>query len=79
MNISIPDPLKSCVEERVAGGEFGTPAEYVRDLIRQDREKRLERLEASLLQAMESKSFEVTPEELSQRSLVAILREKLAR
>ena len=38
LNISLPDPLKSYVEGRVASGDFGTPSEFVRNLIRQDKE-----------------------------------------
>lgn len=41
MNISLPETLKSFVDEQVNGRGFGTSSEYVRDLIRkdQDREK----------------------------------------
>lgn len=47
MNISLPDSLKSFVDERVAGGGFGTSSEYVRDLIRKDQDR--QRLRALLL------------------------------
>ena len=40
MNISFPDPLKAYVEDRVASSDFGTPSEFVRNLIRQDKEQR---------------------------------------
>jgi antitoxin ParD1/3/4 len=39
MNISLPDSLKSFVDEQVAGGGFGTSSEYVRELIRKDRDR----------------------------------------
>ena len=38
MNISLPDALKDCVEEQVKRG-YGTSSEYVRELIREDRER----------------------------------------
>jgi antitoxin ParD1/3/4 len=79
LNISLPDPLKSYVEGRVASGDYGTPSEFVRNLIRQDKEQRRARLETELLDALQSKEFVITPEELSGRTLVAVLREKLAR
>jgi antitoxin ParD1/3/4 len=79
LNVSLPDPLKAYVEERVASGDFGTPSEFVRNLIRQDKEQRRSRLESELLDALQTKEFAITPEELNVRSLVAILREKLAR
>ena len=37
MNISLPDPLKEYVKERVRGGEYSTPSDYVRELIRAER------------------------------------------
>jgi antitoxin ParD1/3/4 len=79
LNISLPDPLKAYVEEQVAAGDFGTPSEFVRSLIRDDKEKRRERLEADLIHALQTKEFMIAPEELRGRSLVAVLREKLAR
>jgi antitoxin ParD1/3/4 len=79
LNISLPDPLKAYVEERVASGDFGTPSEFVRNLIRQDKEQRRSRLEAELLDALQTRELAITPEELKGRSLVAVLREKLAR
>jgi len=39
MNISLPDTLKSYVDEQVTGGRFGTSSEYVRDLIRRDQDR----------------------------------------
>ncbi|MBK6999065.1 MAG: type II toxin-antitoxin system ParD family antitoxin [Rhodoferax sp.] len=36
MNISLPDTLKSFVDEQVAQRGYGTSSEYVRDLIRRD-------------------------------------------
>jgi antitoxin ParD1/3/4 len=45
MNISLPDALKSFVDEQVAGQGYGTVSEYVRELIRKDQDrKRLRRL-----------------------------------
>lgn len=45
MNVSLPDDLKSFVDERVDHGGFGSTSEYVRDLIRRDQDReRLRRL-----------------------------------
>ena len=79
LNISLPDPLKAYIEDRVASGDFGTPSEFVRNLIRQDKEQRRSRLETELLDALQTKEFVIAPEELNGRSLVAVLREKFAR
>jgi antitoxin ParD1/3/4 len=79
LNISLPDPLKAYVEAQVATGDFGTPSEFIRNLIRQDKELRRSRLEAELLDALQTKDLIIAPEELNGRTLVSILREKLAR
>ena len=39
MNISIPDNLKSFVDEQVSARGYGTSSEYVRELIRNDRDR----------------------------------------
>jgi antitoxin ParD1/3/4 len=79
LNISLPDPLKAYVEDRVATGDFGTPSEFIRSLIRQDKDLRRSRLESELLEALQSRELVVEPEELKGRSLVSVLREKLTR
>jgi antitoxin ParD1/3/4 len=79
LNISLPDPLKAYVEDRVASGDFGTPSEFIRNLIRQDKEQRRSRLETELLDALQTTEFAIAPDELNGRSLVSVLREKLGR
>ena len=39
MNISLPEHLRSFVDEQVSQGAYGTSSEYVRDLIRKDRDR----------------------------------------
>ena len=39
MNVSLPDELKVFVDERVVHDGYGSTSEYVRDLIRRDRER----------------------------------------
>ena len=39
MNISLPDTLKSFVDEQVSQRGFGTSSEYVRELIRKDQDR----------------------------------------
>jgi len=48
MNISLPDILKSFVDEQVATRHYGTSSEYIRELIRKDRD--LQQLRKSLLE-----------------------------
>ncbi len=39
MNVSLPDELKDFVDDRVDQSGYGSTSEYVRDLIRRDRER----------------------------------------
>jgi putative addiction module CopG family antidote len=55
MNVSLPEPLKDYVLERVAEGTYSNPSDYVRSLIREDMRRRArERLDALLLEGLES-------------------------
>jgi antitoxin ParD1/3/4 len=74
----VPDPLKPYVEDRVSSGDYGTPSEFIRNLIRQDKEQRRSRLETELQDALQTKELAISPEELKGRTLVSVLREKLA-
>ena len=47
MNISLPDALKSFVDEQVASRGYATSSEYVRELIRKDHDR--QRLRGLLL------------------------------
>ena len=39
MNISLPESLKTFVDEQVSQGGYGTSSEYVRELIRKDQDR----------------------------------------
>jgi antitoxin ParD1/3/4 len=39
MNVSLPDPMREWVEEQVRSGDYANVSDYVRDLIRHDRER----------------------------------------
>ena len=55
MNISLTDELREFIDQRVDSGEFGTPTEYMRHLIRLDKEREAQRrLEQALLKGIES-------------------------
>ena len=64
MNISLPDPMKQFVEERVSEGEYSSASEYVRELVRADQKRKAkEELEQTLMDAINSgEPMEVTPE-----------------
>ena len=53
MNVSLPETMKSFVEERLQSDGYGTASEYIRDLIRADQKRRAEaQLEALLLERL---------------------------
>ncbi len=55
MNISLPEAMKTFVDEQVKSGGFGTVSEYVRDLVRRDQKERAQaKLETLLLEGLES-------------------------
>lgn len=55
INISLPDAMRTYVEEQVVNGNYSTISEYFRELVRQDRERKAqERLEALLLEGIAS-------------------------
>ncbi len=39
MNVSLPDPMKSWVEEQTRDGRYSNASDYVRDLIRRDQDR----------------------------------------
>jgi antitoxin ParD1/3/4 len=56
MNVSLPKTLRSFVDERVEASIYTSASEYVRELIRKDREQRAanDRLEELLLEGLAS-------------------------
>jgi antitoxin ParD1/3/4 len=64
MNISLPDDLKTFVEQQVATGGYGSVSEYVRELLRSAKKAQAQaKLEAMLLEGLDSgEPVEVTPE-----------------
>ncbi|MFI5107340.1 MAG: type II toxin-antitoxin system ParD family antitoxin [Terriglobales bacterium] len=79
LNISLPAALKQYVEGQVASGDWGTPSEYVRELIRQDKERRLGNLEQELIAAAKGAKIELRVAEIRQKGLVTVLRERSRR
>jgi antitoxin ParD1/3/4 len=79
LNISLPEALKEYVEGQVASGDWGTPSEYVRELIRQDKERRLCNLEQELIAAIKGRKIEVPIAEIRRKGLIASLRQRTRR
>jgi antitoxin ParD1/3/4 len=79
LNISLPEALKQYVEGQVASGDWGTPSEYVRELIRRDKERRLGDLEQELIAAAKGRKIELPVAEIRSKGLIAALRERARR
>ena len=79
LNISLPEALKEYVEGQVASGDWGTPSEYVRELIRQDKERRLDNLQQELLAAARGAKIELPIAEIRKKGLVQVLRQRARR
>ena len=66
MNISLPEPLREWVNRQVQLRGFGTASEFVRDMLRREREKSLfAQIDRSLAEAMKSPSTEMTDRDWS--------------
>ena len=64
VTISLPEKLKEYIDDQVATGDYGSVSEYMRTLLRDDRKvKAQEKLEAMLLEGLESTASEMTPED----------------
>ena len=79
LNISLPEVLKAYVEGQVSSGDWGTPSEYIRELIRQDKDRRLSNLEHELLAAAKGPKIEVSIAEIRKKGLITALREQVRR
>jgi antitoxin ParD1/3/4 len=79
LNISLPEALKEYVEGQVTSGDWGTPSEYVRELIRQDKERRLGNLDQDLIAAAKGPKIELPVAEIRKKGLIGTLRERARR
>lgn len=62
LTISLPQSIKSFIDEQIAKGGYSTPSEYVCDLVREAKEREADdRIEKLLLEALDSgEPIEVT-------------------
>ena len=56
MNISLPDPMRDWVQTQIQAGKYSSSSDYVRDLIRQDQERRdkIAALQRAITEGLES-------------------------
>ena len=70
MNVSLPDAMKTWVEERSQTGRYSNASDYVRDLIRrdQDRAEKIARMQALVDEALESGEGKRSMEQIEQEA-----------
>lgn len=50
MNISLPDPMRDWVDDRIKSGQYASVSDYVRDLIRRDQTEDRQAIIAALIE-----------------------------
>ena len=80
MNISVPDPMRDWVQERIETGQYASTSDYVRDLIRRDQQRaeKIEAMQSAITKSLES--GEATPfdvEEFKKRMIQSFGNEQL--
>ena len=67
VNITLPEELETYLKERVREGSYDSPGDYIRALIRADRDRRArETVDRLLLEGLESEPDLITPESLAE-------------
>lgn len=77
MNVSLPDPMKSWIEDHLKDGHFSNASDYVRHLIRRDQE-RAEAVQA-IQRAIDEGLKSGEPEPLDFKAFKAQMRERHGR
>lgn len=73
MNVSLPDALKSWVEQQAQTGRYSNASDYVRDLIRRDQERAAK---IAHMQALVTEGIESGPGDRSMDELRKLARER---
>ncbi|HSU20071.1 MAG TPA: hypothetical protein VLI45_10045 [Acidobacteriaceae bacterium] len=76
LNISLPEPLKAYVDAQTEAGNYGTPAEFIRELIQDDRDRHRRNVEERLLDAVkhEPEAIEISDEDWANGNVVRTLK-----
>ncbi|MDP3737791.1 MAG: type II toxin-antitoxin system ParD family antitoxin [Hyphomonadaceae bacterium] len=66
--ISMPDAMGKYIDQRVKVGQYGNDSEYIRDLIRKEREglEAIKAVQAAIDEGMEGEGVEMTPSQVRQ-------------
>ncbi len=77
MNVSLPDEMKSWVDAQTANGSYGNASDYVRDLIRRDRERKksIEELRTLIDEGLNSGISTRTVDEIFENAMLVARRD----
>ncbi|GJM11350.1 MAG: antitoxin [Lysobacteraceae bacterium] len=75
MNISLPEPMRSWIQDRIAGGRYASSSDYVRDLIRKDQERhdKIRVLQQAITKGFQSGNAETFDVEAFKREMLESL------
>jgi antitoxin ParD1/3/4 len=70
MNVSLPDAMKTWVEDRTRSGRYSNASDYVRDLIRrdQDRTEKIAKMQALIDEAAASGAGQRSMDQIEQEA-----------
>lgn len=71
MNVSLPEAMKKWVEQQSATGRYSNSSDYIRDLIRQDQEKKakIARLQELVTEGLNSGTGSRSMSELKEHAI----------
>ena len=76
MNVSVPDPMREWVQQRIESGQYASVSDYVRDLIRRD-QAQAEEQEAIIAALIQGEKSGISPRRIPE--ILAAVKQELQR
>jgi Arc/MetJ-type ribon-helix-helix transcriptional regulator len=79
LNISLPEHISSYVQAEAEAGDYATPDEFIFELVRENKERRKQALEARLLEALDDPTppLVLTAQQVEDGHIVELIRTHL--
>lgn len=77
ISVSLPQPLNDFVASQVESGAFGTPADYIRELILEARDRRRSHIEDQLEMALLEQPISLTSAEWAKGNVMELAAQRL--
>lgn len=78
MTVSLPDQMKDWIEDLTRNGEYASSSDYVRDLVRRDRERRAQELTLDDLRQIIDEARTAAPSERTVADIFAEAKRRTA-